>query len=182
MARPARGHPSPAPKLARVTRIGLPTTHAARSAILVALALLTLNAGVAGCSRTPPARIGEPLSLAAGSSAVGPWTQEALPFSSWRADRKLAGGAEKRRAAYVADARRRGMDVASLTRAFEVAETVRDGTRALVASVHPATVDRTKAWLFVVAWGYEGERLLHARVWVVDASSGSVLDSASVRL
>lgn len=54
-------------------------------------------------------------------------------------------------------------------------------TSAVPVYIETATVDGRKALVVVEAWGPKGESLSLERMWVLDAKTGDVMDSAAVR-
>ena len=157
----------------RLRLAGFPATLVAAT---VAGALLL---AAIGCKSLPAARIGPSVALASARRLPLSYLHPARGFATVRVDDKVAGVAVGRRESFIADAKKRGLDAASLARAFEVASAVSSGTAAIPAAVMPARADGDAAWLIVQAWGYKGKTTDKARAWLIDAKTGDLLASVS---
>jgi hypothetical protein len=138
---------------------------------------------VAGCSlRLPAARIAADLTLPTARPAASVSLEGAKPFRDTPVDAGIDGRAVGRREDYLADAKRKGMDEDSLERAFRTAAAAPEGAAAMTVEVRRAATGGRKVWVLVQAWGYRGQKTDKVRVWLIDATSGQVVDSASAKI
>lgn len=147
------------------------------------VAFLLALVAAAGCSRRlPAADIAGEVALEGPRPAASVPLDGAKRFRDVEVDDRIAGRAVGRREDYLADARRKGLDDASLERAFATASATPKGAAAITVDVRPATARGRKVWVLVQAWGYRGEKTDKARVWLIDASTGQVVDSAAGKI
>lgn len=135
-----------------------------------------------GCRRAAGPAIGQAVVLAADKPPVGPWTEDARPFAGHLASLAVKDESIAREKTLVADASAKGLDAASVQRAFKATAVATKGTAVLTASARPATLGGRKAWVVIQAWGRLGGLLDHVRVWVVDAADGRILSAGGGRL
>lgn len=144
--------------------------------------LLALTA-LAGCSeRLPAAKIGDASTLQGPRVAAKIPLDGAKPFRDMPVDEGIDGRAVGRREDYLADAKRKGLDRTSLEKAFKTASAAPEKAAAITVEVRPATAGGRKVWILVQAWGYRGQKTDKARVWIIDASTSQIVDSASGKI
>ena len=146
-------------------------------------AFLLAVSSAAGCSqRLPAARIATDLTLTGPRLAAAVPLDGAKPFRDTPVDARIDGRAVGRREDYLADAKRKGLDDRSLERAFRTAAAAPEGAAAITVEVRRATAPGRRVWVLVQAWGYRGKTTDKVRVWLIDAASGQVVDSASAKI
>lgn len=144
--------------------------------------LLALSA-VAGCSqRLPTPKIAGEVALEGPRLAAKIPLDGAKPFRDIPVDDRIDGRAVGRREDYLRDAKRKGLDDGSLERAFRTASATPERAAAITVEVRPATARGRKVWVLVQAWGYRGQKTDKARVWLIDASTSQVVDSAAGKI
>jgi hypothetical protein len=144
--------------------------------------LLAFSA-VAGCTqRLPAPKIAGEVALEGTRLAAKVSLDGARPFRDFKVDERIDGRAVGRREDYLTDAKRKGLDDKSLERAFRTASAAPEGAAAITVEVRPGTARGRKIWILVQAWGYRGKTTDKARVWLIDASTGRIVDSASGKI